>query len=61
VGGRTSSGTTEPATEEEIRRLLVEAAALGLDSKEAIAEVGQRLGLPKRVVYQQALKLKGAR
>lgn len=54
-----SKATSEAASVEDIRRSLLEAMDQGLSSKEAVALVAQRLGVPKRLAYQEALRLKG--
>jgi 16S rRNA (cytidine1402-2'-O)-methyltransferase len=45
-----------PATDADIAGAVEQALAAGLGRKEAVAEVAARLGVPKRVVYEESLR-----
>lgn len=49
----------EPATDDDVESALRARLAGGVDRKTAIAEVAAELGVPKRTVYDAALRLRG--
>ncbi|MCL1917847.1 MAG: 16S rRNA (cytidine(1402)-2'-O)-methyltransferase [Peptococcaceae bacterium] len=50
----------EVRKDDEMRRIWAELTENGMEAKEAVKETAQRLGVPKRCVYQ-AVRVKGAR
>jgi 16S rRNA (cytidine1402-2'-O)-methyltransferase len=60
VGGKPAAGDGASATEADVEAALAERLAAGEDRKSAVAGVASTLGVPKREVYDTALRLRDA-
>jgi 16S rRNA (cytidine1402-2'-O)-methyltransferase len=60
VGGMPVRGDAARPTEADVEAALADRLAVGEDSKAAVAEVASSLGIPKREVYDAAIRLRAA-